>query len=71
VSEFDIHEHRRQRNRELERDVEQLTAHNDILLKLMCAILAFCDRSGHDWRLVLGAACEVEAVDPGRMQHQL
>ena len=71
MDEFDIHEHRRLRNRELEREVEFLTTEVDLLLKILAAVLTFCARSGHDWRLVLGAACEVEAVDPGRMQHQL
>ena len=65
MSEFDIHEHRRLRNRELERDNEYLQAEVERLYALLSAILLMASRTvGCDPMIVLDAACELTDTNP-------
>lgn len=65
--EFDIHEYRAKRNRELERENAMLLEQYDVALTLLACVLNMCNKAGYPWQLVLDAAIELEGVDPGRM----
>ena len=65
MSEFDIHEHRRKRNQELERDNEYLAAEVERLYGLLSALLLMASRTvGCSPALVLDAACELTDTNP-------
>ena len=66
MDEFDINEHRRLRNRELERDVDYLEAEVERLYAILSALLLMAKRTvGCDPVLVLDACCELVDTNPG------
>ena len=63
--EFDIHEHRRKRNTELEQQTAYLTAELERMYALLSAVLLMASRTvGCDPMLVLDAACELTDTNP-------
>ncbi len=65
MTEFDIHEHRRKRNQELERDNQYLAAELERMYGLLSAILLMASRTvGCDPMVVLDAACELTDTNP-------
>ena len=65
MSEFDIHEHRRKRNQELERDVDYLNGEVERLYAILSALLLMASRTvGCNPALVLDACCELVDTNP-------
>ena len=65
MSEFDIHEYRRRRNQELERDNEYLAGEVERLYALLSAVLLMASRTvGCSPALILEAACELTDTNP-------
>ena len=65
MSEFDIHEHRRKRNQQLEQETAYLAAELERMYALLSAVLLMASRTvGCDPMLVLDAACELTDTNP-------